>query len=265
MRRQILLYERVIALLQAIDAAGQILGIGRPVPEEHPDLARSEVGAHQLVEAVDIMAFLSYGYQVLGQLQPAIDLIREAIATDPLRADWYSDAAGVLMAQGRLDAAEQAIRKALALQPDFPYLYAGLGEIDILRGDAAAAVHDARQETDPGAQRWLLLAAQQIGPDREQADAALRNYIAKYGKTEPYTVADLYAVRKQPDEMFEWLQRTWTGHGTALVKSLLSDPFVLPYQHDPRFTALCKEVGLPVPGETLSGDGVPVSASSSRH
>ncbi|MGH8114497.1 MAG: tetratricopeptide repeat protein, partial [Rhodanobacteraceae bacterium] len=169
---------------------------------------------------------------------------------------------------GQLDAAEQATRKALALQPDYPYLYSYLAEIDILRGDAAAAVRDAKQETDPVAGPAIRALAQQINPDRKQADAALHAYIAKYSKTQPYTVADLYALRKQPDEMFEWLQRAWTQHdpnfgsGALLNSGLLSDPFVLAYQHDPRFAALCKQAGLPVPGRVLPGEAVPASAAT---
>ena len=105
---------------------------------------------------------------------------------------------------------------------------------------------------------WILAMAQQIVPDRKQADAALHDYIAKFGKTQPYLIADLYALRKQPDAMFEWLQRAWTQHdpnfsggGVFLASGLLSDPLVLVYQHDPRFAALCKQAGLPLPGEAL--------------
>ncbi|MEO7067530.1 MAG: hypothetical protein ABI114_11520 [Rhodanobacter sp.] len=125
------------------------------------------------------MSFLAYGLDNLGQLQPAADLFRKAIATDPLRASWYNSLAFVLAAQGQLDAAEQATRKALALQPDFPGLYSALAGINILRGDAAAAVRDAKQETDPLLGPTIRVAAQQIGRDRQQADTALRDYIVK--------------------------------------------------------------------------------------
>jgi hypothetical protein len=86
-------------------------------------------------------------------------------------------------------------------------VYAFLAEIDILRGDAAAAMRDARQEIDPEYGPWIRAMAPQIGPDRRQADAALHEYIAKYDKTQPYAIAELYALRKQPDDVFEWLQR----------------------------------------------------------
>ena len=70
-------------------------------------------------------------------------------------------------------------------------MYAFLAEIDILRGDAAAATRDARQEIDPEYGPWIRAMAPQIGPDRRQADAALHEYIAKYDKTQPYAIAEL--------------------------------------------------------------------------
>jgi hypothetical protein len=148
----------------------------------------------------------------------------------------------------------------LGLQPDFPGLHVIQVEVDVLRGDADAARRDAEKETDPVNGPWVRALAQQISSDRRQADAALGDFIAKNGKTQPYLVADLYALRKQPDKMFEWLQRAWTQHDPALIPSLLSDPFVLAYQHDPRFAELCKQAGLPVPDQPLTA-----ASGSSRH
>ena len=210
-----------------------------------------------------VMGFLAGGYANLGRLQAAVELYRKAIDTDPLRPDFYANLANTLLAQVRLDAAEPAIRKALALQPDYPGLYTNLVQIDVLRGDSAAAVRDAKQETDPVYGPWTRAMAQQINPDRTQADAALRDYIAKLGKAHPYNVADLYAQRKQPDAMFEWLQRAWTQQDPNLIGSLLIDPFVLAYQHDARFVALCKEAGLPLPGQVLQG-GAGIAAAGTR-
>lgn len=93
---------------------------------------------------------------------------------------------------------------------------------------------------------------QQVSGDPNAANAALRAYIDKYGKTQPYYVADLYALRKQPDEMFQWLQHTRTINGSLLVANLLSDPLLLRYKDDPRFATLCKQLGLPVPGDAVA-------------
>lgn len=198
------------------------------------------------------IGFLANGLANIGQLPGAIALYRQAIDTDPLRADIYASMAWALLAQGQLDAAEQATRKALALQPDYPDLHSMLARIDILRGDAEGALHEATLETDAGDSAWARAAALQIGTDRRRADAALRDYIAAHGADEPYDVADLYALRRQPKPMFEWLQRARTQRDPNFVNSLLLDPFVLAYRHDPRFAALCRSARLPLPGEIVS-------------
>lgn len=189
---------------------------------------------------------LAGGLATVGQSQRAIELYRKAIAIDPLRASFYVNLGYTLLGQRQLDAAEQAFNKTLAAQPDFPGLHAYLAQIAILRGDAATALNDAKQEANPLLGPWAVALAKQIGPDRKQADAALQDYVARNGKNQPYLVADLYALRKQPDLMFEWLERASKQHDPNLVANLLSDPFVLAYQHDPRFAALCHKVGLPV-------------------
>ncbi len=196
------------------------------------------------------MNFLAGGLANVGQLQPAVELFHKAIASDPLRAGFYVSLANVLLGQRQLDATEQAIHKALLLQPGYPVAYTLLAGVDILRGDAAAAARNAGLETDPVYGPWIQTMALQISPDRNKADAALRAYIAKNGKDVPYLVADLYALRKQPDEMFEWLERAWAEHDPSI--NLLTDPFVLAYQSDPRFVALCKKAGLPPPGQPVT-------------
>ena len=202
------------------------------------------------------ISYLAVGLANTGQLQAAVDLFRKAVATDPLHAGFYVSLGNALLGQRQLDAAEQAIRKTLVLQPGYPVAYTLLAEIGILRGDAAAAQRDAKQETDPVYGPWIQAMARQIGPDHKQADAALHDYIAKNGKDQPYLVADLYALRQQPDPMFEWLERAFTDNDPSI--NLLTDPFVLAYQHDPRFAVLCKAAGLPLPG----GPSIAVAGSS---
>lgn len=70
-----------------------------------------------------VMNFLGTQYGINGQLQRAVDLNRKAIVTDPLHVSWYSNLGTVLVAQGHLDQAEQAVHRALALQPGYPGLY----------------------------------------------------------------------------------------------------------------------------------------------
>ena len=55
----------------------------------------------------------------------------------------------------------------------------------------------------------------------------------------------MYAYRKEPDKVFEWLDRAYALHDPGLI-TLLADPLLRPYRSDPRFAALCQRMGLPV-------------------
>lgn len=76
------------------------------------------------------------------------------------------------------------------------------------------------------------------GPERNIAGAGIN--IAQRA------IAGVYAYRKEPDEVFEWLERAYTLHDPRLI-TLLADPLLRAYQSDARFTALCKKMGLAVP------------------
>jgi TolB-like protein/Tfp pilus assembly protein PilF len=195
------------------------------------------------------VAFLALQLAIVGKLQASVDLYKKAIATDPLRVDWYGNLSGILIAQGDLVAGERVARKALTLQPDFSGLYGLLVSIDVLRGDAAAAARDAEQEPDPDSRALLLVSAALAGDDHAKAHAALQDYIRKYGDAFPYSVAELYGQSGQPDKMFTWLDRTWAQRN-PVISNLLYDPLVLRYKTDPRFAAFYRKLGLPTQNVT---------------
>jgi hypothetical protein len=118
------------------------------------------------------------------------------------------------------------------------------------RGDAEPALATAQQEP-PGSPRhgFAPTLALQIGTDRAAADAALKALVGKYADLGPYQIAEVYALRREPDRMFQWLNHAWVTRDPG-IGYLLYDPFILRYKNDPRFAVLCKKVGLPVPGGT---------------
>src|SRR5579883_1021090 len=182
----------------------------------------------------------------LGHPDQAVDLKLRALATDPLHATWYEALASYYSALGRLDDAQRAIEKAIALQPSGASFHETLTVIAIQRGDAAAALSAAGQGPPGSWQDVALALAKQIGGDATAADAALRNVIAKYADGNAYQIAELYALRKQPDQMFAWLERAWANRDPG-ISYLLYDPFLLAYRGDPRFAAFCRKLGLPPP------------------
>jgi TolB-like protein/Tfp pilus assembly protein PilF len=183
-----------------------------------------------------------------GQLDQAVDLVRQALSTDPLHANWHDTLGLYLLGLNRLDEAEAAIRKAIELQPNAQGYRPPLVMIAILRGDAQAAMATAQQEPPGNSRDFALALARQVGGDRTAAEAALKLLIDKYADQQPYEIATVYALRQEPDKTFEWLDRAWTNRDAGIT-GLLYDPFILRYKDDPRFAAFCRKVGLPTPAE----------------
>jgi TolB-like protein/Tfp pilus assembly protein PilF len=183
-----------------------------------------------------------------GEMEPAIELTRQALVTEPLQASWYPWLAWYLSGTNRLDEAEQAIRRAIELQPSAAWYHQILTIIDVQRGNAQAALAAAQREP-PGVWQDVALAlARQIGGDRSAADAALRTLVEKGANLSAYQIAEVYALRNDAKATFEWLDRASNNRDPGIV-FLLCDPFILRYKDDPRFAAFCRKAGLPVPGE----------------
>jgi hypothetical protein len=126
-----------------------------------------------------------------------------------------------------------------------------LAIIEILRGDAVAAERFARQEAAGDWQDAALARALQIGADRAAADAALQTLIDRQAGKAAYQIAQVHALRNDPKQAFDWLDRAWDNRDAG-ISLLLYDPILLRFKDDPRFAALARKVGLPRPGVSAS-------------
>jgi hypothetical protein len=81
-----------------------------------------------------------------------------------------------------------------------------------------------------------------------EADKALAEMIEHYADTGAFQIAQVYALRRDSDKVFEWLEHGRATHDPG-VTMLLYAPFVDAYRTDPRFAAFCRKLNLPVPGE----------------
>ena len=188
----------------------------------------------------------SYSFAAEGRLAEAENLGRQALTLDPLGVTRYLNLARILIGGGRYDEAEAALGKARALQPAAARQHVYLTIIDILRGNTAAALQDAQLEP-PGFWRdYALALATQGQSDRVAADAALQKLIHEDAVNGPFQIAAVYGLRKEPDKMFEWLDRAYTARDSGLTQ-LLVTPFILTHKNDPRFAAFCQKLKLPVP------------------
>ncbi len=179
----------------------------------------------------------------LGRLDEAAALAQRAIALEPLRGASHQNLAIPLTALGRYDEAEAAVRKAIELQPQSATSYERLAILQILRGKSGAAVEFAKKETDPYWRTYALALAHFANGDRAEADAALKKLIDENADQGASQIADVYALRKEPDKMFEWLEHGWPTNDPG-VDELLYDPFARAYKDDPRFIAFAQKVGV---------------------
>jgi TolB-like protein/Tfp pilus assembly protein PilF len=180
---------------------------------------------------------------VLGRLEEAVTVTQRAIALEPLRVNSHTNLASYLVALGRHNEAEAALRKGIELQPQSATNYLYLATIQILRGKPGAAVELAKQETDPFWRTYALALAHFANGDRAEADAALKKLIDENADDGGSQIATVYALRKDPEKMFEWLERGWTTHDGG-VTELRYNPFLRAYKDDPRFIAFGQKIGV---------------------
>jgi tetratricopeptide (TPR) repeat protein len=211
------------------------------------NFAAAEVELRRALELApqnpDVIGDLAILMCKLGRLDEAVALVQQAIALEPLRAAPHRNLALYLIALGRYDEAEAALRKAIELQPQSAENHTWLTVIQILRGHSGAAVELAKQETDPFWRTYALALAYFANGDRVEADAALKKFIAENADDGGSQIAEVYALRKEPEKMFEWLEHAWATHDSG-VSTLLSDPFLRAYKDDPRFIAFGQKIGV---------------------
>jgi TolB-like protein len=253
---------------QAQTAINTALRLNPALPEAHMTQARlminrnfdwrgAQVEQKRALELAPndprILVAYARGSATLGQVGAAVDMTEQALKLDPLQTGARQTLAFLLAANGRPDAARAAIDKAVELQPSSDTYRAMQVYVATWRGDFPAALAVA-QAMPPGLWHDVgMAAALQIGPDRAAADAALQILIDKHAGSSAYQIAEIYALRRDPDNLFTWLDHAWDARDGGIV-FLLTDAFLLRYRDDPRYAAFAQKVGLPA---TSDAKGLP--------
>ncbi|HEX3123637.1 MAG TPA: hypothetical protein VHQ21_10090 [Rhodanobacteraceae bacterium] len=106
--------------------------------------------------------------------------------------------------------------------------------------------------------RNLVLACFARG-DRKASDAALAWLIKNDTDDGAVQIAAIYAQRKLPDEVFQWLEHALVTKDPG-VTELYGTPHIRTFRDDPRFAALAKQIGLP----PLPAEGEGPAAGSAK-
>src|SRR5271156_178833 len=187
--------------------------------------------------SVEVLRYRSSLLRTQGRLDEAIELYRQVIARDPLKARSYASLGSQLYFAGRYDEANAMLQKALELNPQKGADHLNRGRILLAQGRPQQALAEIEQETD-GALKLggEALVYHSLGRPQD-SDGALQKLIAiaTRQQEETYLIATVYAFRGESDKAFEWLDRAYRQRDVSLMFVKI-DPLLMSLRHDPRYT-----------------------------
>jgi TolB-like protein/Tfp pilus assembly protein PilF len=210
------------------------------------DFASAEKYARRAVELApgdaEGLSFLSSALMAQGRLQETLPLRREISAVDPLQSSSYNTGL-IFVGLHRYAEARVLFNKFLETHPKANRVHTQLATLDVLENNPKGALEQAHLEEEGGFRDYSIALALQAGDDKSARDAALQAFIDKQGKDMPCWVAVLCAQRREPDKMFEWLEKAY-GIRDAALSRLFIFPFLMDYRDDPRFATFCRKLGI---------------------
>lgn len=136
------------------------------------------------------------------------------------------------------------MRHTLDIRPTFDSGHLQLGVLLLERGDRDGALLEMQQETsDAEKQEGLALVYYVLGKSAE-ADAALVGMLRDQRDFNACGIAEVNALRGQPDEAIHWLERAYSQKDPNL-HYIKRDWLLKNLGPDPRFQALLQKMNLP--------------------
>jgi TolB-like protein/DNA-binding winged helix-turn-helix (wHTH) protein/Flp pilus assembly protein TadD len=194
--------------------------------------------------SASVLGNRAYLARNLGRIDDAVALYKQAIALDPLRANFHLALGYVLFLQGRYDEAHAALQRAQELNPQLSSLHLTQGKILFSEGHPQEALVEMEKETGD----WEKMSGESLAyyavGRRADSEAALQRLIATHQNDCAYQIAEVYAFRGETDKAFEWLDRAYRQRdpGTPEFKS---NPLMNRIHSDPRSAELLKKLRLP--------------------
>lgn len=212
---------------------------------------------HELRQAIRLnpnCAEAHHWYAILlgnmGRHNEAIVEANRARELDPLSPLMNQTVGNVLLLARDYEGAAAALRKTLELDENFAAANSVLGCVYVCEGSYAEALAlfervRALVRGHPGIEpsiKALMAYAYAAWGKRTEALRMIEEVISPPAAT-PYSIAGVYAVLRENDLAFEWLEKAYEGRSFQLV-SLKVDPSLDNIRSDPRFWDLLRRVGL---------------------
>jgi TolB-like protein/DNA-binding winged helix-turn-helix (wHTH) protein/thioredoxin-like negative regulator of GroEL len=194
--------------------------------------------------SVEVLRLQSSLFRTSGRLDESIELYKQVIALDPLRARSYSSLGSQLYFAGRYEEASAMLQKALELNPKKDQDHLIRGDVLLVQGRPQQALAEIEQETDGDLKLFGEALAYHALARPRDSDAALQQLIATHPQDYAFTIAQVYAFRGESDNAFTWLDRAYRQRDVSLI-FVKTSPLLNNVRHDPRYAALLAKLHLP--------------------
>jgi serine/threonine protein kinase/Tfp pilus assembly protein PilF len=211
------------------------------------DLSGAETSMQRALElapgsssVLDRAGILSYK---MGRFEEAVRFSRRAVAQDPLSTAIWHNLGYTCHGAGMLEESERAFRKALELVPQRFLSGALLSLVLMDQGRAEDALAQAKLEPEAFWRSWALSIIDHMAGRKAEADERLRILVKDHADGSAFQIAEVYSMRGEADEAFEWLERA-VAERDAGVTHTKANPRFRSLHGDPRWAALLTQIGL---------------------
>ena len=181
-------------------------------------------------------------YYKLGRLDEAVKLGRQVLIQDPLSAAFWHNLGLTCHAAGRLGEAEAAFRRAVELTPQRVVSGAMLSLVLMDEDRIDDALTQAMNEPDGFWRLWSLAIIYHAAGRHDEADQALSTLINDHADGNEYQVAEVYAMRGEINNAFEWLERAIFDRDSGVTHAKVNPRF-RPVYGDARWAVILKKIG----------------------
>lgn len=240
-------------------AANKALALDELLPEGHLAMAAVKLDAGDMEAASQeyrkaialnpsyATAHQRYAWLFLGsgQRDEALRHMRKALELDPLSAPINVSLSQLLIVSGELDEGIRYSHRAIEINPEFVNPYFLLINAYIQKGMYEEAAQALRKVQELSRSKGLGLEGSGMiyaaSGRREEARKVLvaLQPLADHGEADPYDVGVIYALLRQNNQAFEWLEKALKAKGGFYNRVLLKYSRLLDnLRNDPRFEEL---------------------------
>ncbi|MEP6789529.1 MAG: hypothetical protein ABJB40_13905, partial [Acidobacteriota bacterium] len=161
---------------------------------------------------------------------------------DPLSASFWHNLGLTSHAAGLIAESEKAFRRAIDLAPQRFVSAALLALVMMDQGRINDALEQAMREPDEFWRLWALAIIHHVAGNQTESDEELQKLIGEHAAHNDYQIAEVYAMRGETENAFEWLERAVDERDAGVTHAKVNPRFHS-LNNDPRWAPLLTKIG----------------------